>query len=231
MHFVTMSQFYDPRFVPLTWEGSRTFFCVFISLCPTTNLAGVFLEKMISKTALQNRIYGKLAQLSQRKLLSGLCCHLLLSILLFWLEWCAFRTSLAAIYLQKYWAFSKKYSVISFSITAVRFWFKFLTEYTGGWNNHTVCLCSSGRKSLWCVVSPVWVGANQLDKRQRAETGAQEATPACEEELPYCEGDWTQEQVAMRSYGVSFPGDIQNPSVHKPEQHALEDQAWARRLD
>lgn len=28
-------------------------------------------------------------------------------MLSFWLEWCAFRTSLAAIYLQKYWAFSK----------------------------------------------------------------------------------------------------------------------------
>lgn len=97
-------------FVPLTWDGSRTFSCVFMSLCPTINLEGffVFLENMLSKTALQNRIYGKLAQLNQRKLLSGFCCHLLLSMLLFWPEWCASGILLATIYLQKYWVFSKK---------------------------------------------------------------------------------------------------------------------------
>lgn len=80
----------------------------------------------------------KLAHLGQRKLLSVFCCHPLPSMLPFRMDSCALGASLAVIFFQKYSAFSKKYSVISFSITAVWFWFKLLPEYSEGWDHHTV---------------------------------------------------------------------------------------------
>lgn len=141
-HFVTMSILWPSLPLSHWFEMGAERFLVSSSpyVLPSNWQGFLFFWKRCSP-----RLW-KVAQLSQRKLLSRLCCHFLLSMLPLQLEWCAFRTSLAAIYLQKYWAFSKKYSVISFSITAVRFWFKFLTEYAGDWNHPRVCLCSSGKK-------------------------------------------------------------------------------------
>jgi len=47
----------------------------------------------------------------------------------------------------------------------------------------------------------------------------------------YYEGDETLEKVDHRHCGVSILGDIQNPTGHGPEQHAVPDSALSRRLD
>lgn len=41
-------------------------------------------------------------------------------------------------FLPETFSFFKKYSAISFSITAVWFWFRLLPEYSEGWDHHTV---------------------------------------------------------------------------------------------
>lgn len=90
---------------PLIQAGSRAFCCVFTSHSPTWQGFLLFWER--SSSRLPFRVYGKLVQLSQRKLLSLLCCHLLHSMLPFRMECCALGASLAPIFFQKYSAFSK----------------------------------------------------------------------------------------------------------------------------
>lgn len=52
-----------------------------------------------------------------------------------------------------------------------------------------------------------------VDKRQWAETGAQNPPPEHEEEL-YCVNDHPLEQIDQRGWGVSLTGYIQEPSGH-----------------
>jgi len=74
-------------------------------------------------------------------------------------------------------------------------------------------------------------GAQRQDKGQRAQTEAEEAPAEHEEELLHSEGDRAPEQVAQRCCGVSFSGDIQDPSRQGPVQPALGDPASAGGLD
>jgi len=74
-------------------------------------------------------------------------------------------------------------------------------------------------------------GAQQQDKGQRAQIEAQEVPAEHEEELLHSEGDGALEQAAQGGCGVSFPGDIQNPSGHGPVQPVLGDPALAGGLD
>ena len=67
----------------------------------------------------------------------------------------------------------------------------------------------------------VLTGAKQQDRRQWAETAAQEIPPEHEEELLYCVTDPTLEQVAQRGCGVSLTGDIQELSGCNPVPCAL----------
>lgn len=48
-----------------------------------------------------------------------------------------------------------------------------------------------------------------------------------QENLSYCEGGQTQEQVARRGSGVSDLGGTQYPSRHSPGQLSVGDSAWA----
>lgn len=96
-----------------------------------------------SSSRLLFMVDGKLAQLSQRKLLSVLCCHFLPSMLPFRMECCALGASLAKIFFHKYSASLK----ISFSITSVWFWFKLLSEYSEGWDHHTVACAAVEEKT------------------------------------------------------------------------------------
>ncbi|KAJ7395137.1 hypothetical protein BTVI_158112 [Pitangus sulphuratus] len=54
-----------------------------------------------------------------------------------------------------------------------------------------------------------------------AETDAQEVPPEYEEELLYCVGDHTLEQIAQRGCGISLTGDIREPCGCNPVQCAL----------
>ena len=67
--------------------------------------------------------------------------------------------------------------------------------------------------------------AQQQDKRQRAQTEAQEVPVEYDGALLYCEGGRALAQVAQRGCGVSFSGDIQNPPGCRPVQRALGDPA------
>jgi len=77
----------------------------------------------------------------------------------------------------------------------------------------------------------LFIGAQRQDKRERAQTEAQEVPPEHEEELLHSEGDGALEQVPQRSCGVSFSGDIQDPPGRGPVQPALGDPALAGGLD
>lgn len=63
--------------------------------------------------------------------------------------------------------------------------------------------------------------AQQEDKRQWAETNAQEVPHENEEEQLHCVGDHTKEQVAQRGCGVSLTGGIKKPSGHSSVQCPL----------
>lgn len=109
MHFVRMSQFYAPRCLSPTdssWQQSFLL-CLHLPASYLPTWQGFLLFWEISSSRLPFRVYGKLAQLSQRKLLSVLCCHLLPSMLPLRKECCALGASLATIFFQKYSAFSK----------------------------------------------------------------------------------------------------------------------------
>ena len=69
-------------------------------------------------------------------------------------------------------------------------------------------------------------GAQRQDKRQRAQTEAEEVPAEHEEELLPSEGDGALEQAAQRGCGVSS-GDIQDLPGQGPVQPALGDPAWA----
>ena len=64
------------------------------------------------------------------------------------------------------------------------------------------------------------------NRRQQAETEAQEVPAEYEGALLYCEGNRALGQVAQRGCGVSFSGDIQNPPGCHPVQCAVGDPAW-----
>ena len=66
---------------------------------------------------------------------------------------------------------------------------------------------------------------------QWAQTEAEEVPTAHEEELLPSEGDGALGQVAQGGCGVSFSGDIQDPSARGPVQPAVGDPASAGGLD
>ena len=74
-------------------------------------------------------------------------------------------------------------------------------------------------------------GAQRQDKRQRAQTEAEEVPSEHEEELLPSKGDGALEQAAQGGCGVSFSGDIQDPPGQGPVQPALGDPASAEGLD
>ena len=65
------------------------------------------------------------------------------------------------------------------------------------------------------------------DKRQWAQTGAEEAPAEPEEELLPSEGDGALAQAAQGGCGVSFSGDIPAPPRRGAVPPALGDPAWA----
>jgi len=77
----------------------------------------------------------------------------------------------------------------------------------------------------------LFIGAQRQDKRQWAQTEAQEVPSEDEEELLHFECDGALEQAAQGGCGVSFSGDIQNPSGSGLVQSALGDPALAGGLD
>jgi len=74
-------------------------------------------------------------------------------------------------------------------------------------------------------------GAQPQDKRQWAQTEAQEVPSEHEEELLPSEGDGELEQIAQGGCGVSFSGDIEDLPGQGPVQPAVGDPASATRLD
>jgi len=70
-------------------------------------------------------------------------------------------------------------------------------------------------------------GAQGQDKGQRAQTEAEKVPSEHEEELLPSEGDGSLEQAARGGCGVSFSGDIQDPSGQVPVQPAVGDLASA----
>ena len=77
----------------------------------------------------------------------------------------------------------------------------------------------------------LFTGALWQDKGQRAQTEASEVLSEHEEELLHFQGDGAQEEAARRCCGVSFSGDIQDPSGQGSVQPAVGDPAWAGGLD
>ena len=69
------------------------------------------------------------------------------------------------------------------------------------------------------------------NKGQWAQTGAEEAPAAPEEELLPSEGDGALAQAAQGVCGVSFSGDIQDLPGQGPVQPAVGDPASAGGLD
>jgi len=63
------------------------------------------------------------------------------------------------------------------------------------------------------------------------ETEAEEVPSEHEEELLPSEGDGALAQAAQGGYGVSFSGDIQDPTGQGPLQPAVGNPAWAGGLD
>ena len=75
-------------------------------------------------------------------------------------------------------------------------------------------------------------GAQWQDKRQRAQTEAQEVPSEHKEEfLPPSEGDGALEQAAQGGCGVSFSGDIQDLPGQGPLQPTVGDPTLAGGLD
>ena len=70
-------------------------------------------------------------------------------------------------------------------------------------------------------------GAQWQDKRQRAQTEAQEVPSEHEEELLPSEGDGALAQAAQGGCGVSFSGDVQAPPGQGAVQPAVGDPASA----
>jgi len=70
-------------------------------------------------------------------------------------------------------------------------------------------------------------GAQRQDRRQWAQTEAEEVPAEDKEELLPSEGDGALAQAAQGGYGVSFSGDIPDPPGHGAVQPALGDRAWA----
>ena len=74
-------------------------------------------------------------------------------------------------------------------------------------------------------------GAQRQDEGQRAQTEAEEAPSEHEEELLPSEGDGALEQAAQGGCGVSFSGDVQDPTGQGPVQPAVGDPVSAGGLD
>jgi len=74
-------------------------------------------------------------------------------------------------------------------------------------------------------------GAQRQDKGQWAQTEAEEVPSEDEEELLPSEDDGALEQAAQGGCGVSFSGDIQNPSGRGPVQPVLCDPSLPEGLD
>ena len=74
-------------------------------------------------------------------------------------------------------------------------------------------------------------GAQRQDKRQWAQTEAQEVPAEHEEELLTSEGDGALEQAPQGGGGVSFSGDIQDPRGQVLLQPTVGDAAFAEELD
>ena len=95
--------------------------------------------------------------------------------------------------------------------------------------------------NIYLQISEGWVSggwgqalfsnAQWQDKRQWAQTEAQEVPSEHEEELLPSEGDGALEQVAQGGGGVYFPGDIQDLPGQGPVQPAVGDPAWAGGLN
>jgi len=77
----------------------------------------------------------------------------------------------------------------------------------------------------------LFIGAQQQDKAQWAQTEAEKAPAETEEELLPSEGDRALAQAAQGGWGVSFSGDIQDPPGRGAVQPGLGDPAWAEGLD
>jgi len=95
--------------------------------------------------------------------------------------------------------------------------------------------------NIYLQISQGWVSggwgqalfssAQQQDKRQWAQTEAQEVLSEHEEELLPSEGDGALKQAAQGGCGFSFSGDIQDPPGQGSVQPALGDPASAGGLD
>ena len=99
-----------------------------------------------------------------------------------------------------------------------------LLDQTAKVTLYRLCCVSLGDQTL-CS------GAQRQDKGQRAQTEAEEVPAEHEQEFLPSEGDGALDRVAQRGCGVSFSGDIQDPSQQGPLQTALGDPVLAEGLD
>lgn len=66
------------------------------------------------------------------------------------------------------------------------------------------------------LIQALFIGVQWQDKRQCAQTGTQDVPSKHQEFLLYCVGDGALAQISHRGYGVSFLGELQKVTGHKP---------------